>query len=373
MIARSRAQAAQSMAFMVALVGAFLVAGGGRPAAAQSDFPNIPVWSFAGAWQPGSGSDSIVTRPRTITVRWLRDPYAEARPDFGGYRVYRATSFRDTTSMVLVRRYSKQGAFSTSPVGDSLIMWHFPPITPGTPESQRVATFIDPDSSGRFVKVCRFRRPQNDPNGQCLSLRDSVIVLIPPPGPHDGFRTWYAITYEARNTTDNDFLDLAIPDTLDNFSRCGSTGTDRDSCPNLNHRAANVANDVWEPRTASADPDSHFFARAVEATGGPTQNLGIVAVVPNPYRAAEAWNTVDGHELHFVNLPAQAKIRIYTLSGDLVRELEHNELAFSPDRRKDFERWDLKNGAGRDVVSGIYMYRVEAGSFTHQSRFIVIR
>ncbi len=342
---------------LIALLAGFAAA---APVAAQSDYPNIPVWAFSGAWKPGAGADTIAARPRTVTVRWLRDPAAEARADFAGYRIYRATSFGDTATMVLIRRFSRQ-------IGDSIFTWHFPAIDAGTPLAQRVATFIDPDSAGRFIKVCRLRNPQSDPNGACLSPRDSVLILAPPPGPHDGFRTWYSITYEARNTTDNDFLDLSIPDTLDNFARCGVTGVSRDSCPNLNHKAANVSNDVGHPRAASADPDSHFFARPVEPTGGPTPNLHRVGVVPNPYRAAEAWNPAGGHEIHFINLPAQARIRVYTLSGDLVRDLRHDDAV------RDFERWDLKNDAGRDIASGIYMYRVEARDFSFQSRLVVIR
>lgn len=346
---------AAALGCAAALVLTLAVAPAIRPAAAQVGFPNLPTWSYPGAWHPGVGADTIEARARTTTVRWLRDPVAEARPDFGGYRIYRATNFGDTTSMMLLRRFSKQS-------GDSMFTWHFPPINGATPEGQRIATFIDPDSSGRFEKVCRLRRPQNDPNGTCLSLGDSVRILIPPPGPHDGFRLWYSITYEARNTTDNDYLDLFLPD-LANCATPSSPGT----CPNLNHKAANVSNDVWEPRAASASPDSHFFARAIEPTGGPTANLTQVTVIPNPYRAVEAWDPAGGNEVHFVNLPAQAHIRIYTLAGDLVRELRH------ADPVRDFERWDLKNDSGRDVSSGIYMYRVEAQSFSYQNRFIVIR
>lgn len=344
---------------LVVLLGSVMAAAV-RPAAAQSDFPNIPVWSLVGAWKPGAGADTVVARPRTLTVRWLRDPVAEARSDFGGYRIYRATSFGDTTTMVLLRRFSKQDV-------DAPYSWHFPPIDAGNPDlSLRVATFIDPDSAGRFVKVCRFRSPQSDPEGVCISRGDSVFILVPPPGPHDGFRTWYSVTYEARNVHSADFLDQFIPDTLDNFARCQGT-TNRDNCPNLNHKAANVANDVWEPRAASADPDSHFFARAIEPTRGPTANLSQAGVVPNPYRASETWNPAGGHEMHFINLPSRATIRIYTLSGDLVRVLLH------ADAIRDYESWDLKNDNGRDIVSGIYLYRVEADGFNFQSRFVVIR
>jgi hypothetical protein len=335
---------------------ALCVAAGVRTAAAQTDFPNVPIWSFPGAWHSGTGGDTISVRPRTITVRFLRDPVAEARADFAGYRIYRSTNVADTTSMVLLRRFTKQ-------IGDSAFAWHFPKIDTNTPEAGRIATFIDPDSAGRFIKV---RRPLSDPcRPQCY---DSVMVLVPPPGPHNGFRTWYSITYEARNTTDNDYLDLSIPDTLDSFARCGSTHTDRDSCPNLNSKRANVSNDAWNATDDPSAPASQrFFSSPIEATTGPTQNLARVAVVPNPYRGVEAWNAPGGEEIHFINLPAQASIRIFTLAGDLVRELRHQ------DNIRDFEAWDLKNGAGRDVSSGIYVYRVEAGTFSFQNRFVVIR
>ena len=124
--------------------------------------------------------------------------------------------------------------------------------------------------------------------------------------------------------------------------------------------------------------DDRFFAHPVAPTGGPSLNLARVTVVPNPYRAVEAWNPSGGQEIHFVNLPAQARIRIYTLAGDLVRDIRHtidpSEAVTAPwDQSRDFEAWDLKNGAGRDVGSGVYIYRVESGTFFHQSRFVVIR
>ena len=48
-------------------------------------------------------------------------------------------------------------------------------------------------------------------------------------------------------------------------------------------------------------------------------------------------------------------------------DFQHSE------RILDYARWDLKNQDGHDVTSGIYMYRVEASSFSFQDRFIVIR
>jgi len=297
---------------------------------ATQHYPDIAMWAYPGAYRPTGGPDSVVARPRTTTLRWVRDPLMEARVDFGGYRIYRVFYSPDTTRLQLIRRFSINSQ-------DSLTMWHFPNIDESTPIGQRIATFIDPDSSGAFFKRCR-----RDSLGLCFSPGDSVLVLIPPPGPHDGFRTWYSITYEARNILSNDYLDMNLSDAI------ACTDTNRSLCPNLNHKARNMTGPV-------------------EPTVGSTQNLQTVSVVPNPFRSSEVWDPVGGHEVHFINLPAQARIRIYTVAGDLVTILEHN------DPVRDFERWNLKNGQGKDVSSGIYIYRVESASFFKQDRFVVIR
>lgn len=333
-------------------------------------FPRIPVWSFPGAYQDsslirpnrcigafqGPLADSIAQRPRTVTVRFLRDRKAEARSDFGGYRVYRMTNLPDTTTAVLIRRFSRQ-------TGDERL-WNFSVVDTSTLQFRcggqvvhdSVVTFIDADSVGSFQKVCRVL----DRFGRCLSIGDSVLRLVPPPGPHNGVRTWYAITYEGRNRAENNYQDLYVRgrDVFDDFARCTTPG-DTATCPiiNVNHKALNVSNGT------PANP----FVQAVEPTPGPSSNVELVRVVPNPYRAQEAWDQPGGHEVHFINLPPRAKIRIYTVSGDLVAEIDHNDTV------RDFARWDLKNESGRDVASGIYMYRVETDQFSVQNRFVVIR
>jgi hypothetical protein len=222
--------------------------------------------------------------------------------------------------------------------------YQLPYICNGAVVNDSILTFVDPDSNGRYVKVCR--RPGTGV-GRCESQGDSIFILVAPPGPHDGFLTWYSVTIERKNTTDPDYEDLFVPDTLNNFARC-SDPNDRNTCPNLNHKLRNLAGPA-------------------EPTSGPTANLEGVLAVPNPYRGSEVWDQPGQSEVHFINLPAQAKIRIYTAAGDLVRELQHN------DKVRDFERWDLKNGAGNAVASGIYMYRIESGLFHFQSRLVIIR
>jgi hypothetical protein len=100
-----------------------------------------------------------------------------------------------------------------------------------------------------------------------------------------------------------------------------------------------------------------------------------VWVVPNPYRGSAGWdrpNVVGGvpiTHLDFMGLPqSRAKIRIWTIAGDLVAEIEHdgtNGNGQAP--------WNLVSRNGQDVVSGIYLFTVDS-SVGHQSgRFVVIR
>ena len=354
---------------VLVLLALALVAGAGslsaahaqpvQPAETPQQFWHIPVWAQPGAWQDNTAlypkrcvgsleprSDSLRQQPRAVTVRFLRSRRVESRRDFGGYRVYRCTNSPDTTTAVLLRRYSVNRRDDP--------LWHFsrvdtthatlPFMCGGAVVHDSILTFVDPDSSGAFVKVCRDVNPQ----GNCTTPRDSVWALMTVPGPHDGFRTWYTVTYEAYNAIDNTYEELFVPDTGDDYARCGERGVPR-TCPNLNSKLANLIDAPIEP------------------VAGLTVNLQGVMVVPNPFRGGESWDLPDGNEVQFKNLPSKARIRIYTVAGDLVRDLSHNESV------RDFERWDLKNANGKDVVSGIYMYRVESGTFFAQGRFIVIR
>jgi hypothetical protein len=168
--------------------------------------------------------------------------------------------------------------------------------------------------------------------------------VVIPPGPHDGFRTWYAVTYESFNAVENNYEDMFVPD----LAHCADPSNPA-SCPNLNNKLANIT------------------ATYVEPTTGPAANLERVGVVPNPFRANAPWDPETGNELHFINLPVRSTITIYTLAGDRVATLQHNDAV------RDFERWNLLNDRGHPVASGIYMYRVESGTFAFQNRFVIIR
>lgn len=97
-------------------------------------------------------------------------------------------------------------------------------------------------------------------------------------------------------------------------------------------------------------------------------------VVPNPYHVLAA-KKYPGKRLNFLNMPAYAKIHIYTVAGDRVQTLYHD----SNTGDEDWERQNTFNTM--EIVSGVYFYVVEEldgprGSPTGETaigKFVVIK
>lgn len=93
--------------------------------------------------------------------------------------------------------------------------------------------------------------------------------------------------------------------------------------------------------------------------GSPSVSSAAVAgvnVVPNPYRAASAYDDPGkpetGRRIWFTNLPPRCSIQIFSLAGDLVRTLHHDD----PNDGK--QAWDVLSEYSRAIASGLYVYVV---------------
>jgi hypothetical protein len=98
-----------------------------------------------------------------------------------------------------------------------------------------------------------------------------------------------------------------------------------------------------------------------------------VKVVPNPYIVFDEWESKsENRMLKFTHLPMNCTVRIFTLSGDLVKALVHTHNGDSPQENGGTESWDLLNSNDQLIASGVYMYHVESdvGEFT--GKFAVI-
>jgi hypothetical protein len=98
--------------------------------------------------------------------------------------------------------------------------------------------------------------------------------------------------------------------------------------------------------------------------------LSLVHTVPDPYYVTNALEiTPTGKVLKFVNLPGQAIIRIYSVSGVLVQVLTHNDPTGGGE-----QAWDLRSRSNQFVASGVYFYHVETpDGKTKVGRFTVVQ
>jgi flagellar hook assembly protein FlgD len=80
-----------------------------------------------------------------------------------------------------------------------------------------------------------------------------------------------------------------------------------------------------------------------------------VFVVPNPLVRAAGWDLGNASSIRIVNVTESSRAQIYTLAGDLVREIEN--VQFDGVERGNIE-WDTRNADGEPVASGVYIYRV---------------
>lgn len=109
-----------------------------------------------------------------------------------------------------------------------------------------------------------------------------------------------------------------------------------------------------------------------------------VYTFPNPYRYDGNYQE-DGFErisqdqvardrirrIHFMNLPPKCTIRIFSLDGDLIREIEHDKEATDPTSGHD--EWDLITRNTQLCVSGLYYWTVESEyGETQIGKFVLI-
>lgn len=178
--------------------------------------------------------------------------------------------------------------------------------------------FVDPESI-----IIRTGPPTDDPDEEVL---DETIIA----GPHNGIPYFYSITRFDRHFLNGSVFDVFVNSIQEGFYR---------------------------------DPGATEPTAIVpQARGrGDLPLLENIVVVPNPYERNRApWEEFGGRHVEFRNLPSEATIRIYSVAGDIIRVLEHGAGRYGESRNT--QEWDLRNGRGSEVTSGIYVYQVETPS-----------
>jgi hypothetical protein len=119
----------------------------------------------------------------------------------------------------------------------------------------------------------------------------------------------------------------------------------------------------------STSADVFTFKTSAAVVEADRVNLDDIKVVPNPYIVRNAWEpSRDYSRIAFTHLPDKCTIRIYTISGDLIRTLEHESATFDGN-----ENWDLLTKNNQKIAAGIYIYHIESDYGEKIGKFAVVR
>jgi len=113
---------------------------------------------------------------------------------------------------------------------------------------------------------------------------------------------------------------------------------------------------TWVPLKSKADNASkqiiayidHLSVFAIMGTANAAQPFEDVKYYPNPMQPSKGLNY---SRMHFSNMPSGTRIKIYTMMGQTVRELESDASGMAV--------WDGQNNTGEKVASGVYIVYME--------------
>ncbi|MEZ5359389.1 MAG: hypothetical protein R3F48_11250 [Candidatus Zixiibacteriota bacterium] len=108
-----------------------------------------------------------------------------------------------------------------------------------------------------------------------------------------------------------------------------------------------------------------------------------VIVFPNPYRidggyASAGYENRDRtksaertRQINFANLPNVCTIRIFSIDGDLIKEIEHNYPEGGPGSQ--VETWDVISRNTQSVVTGLYLWQVESAMGNQIGKLVIMK
>lgn len=150
------------------------------------------------------------------------------------------------------------------------------------------------------------------------------------------------------------------------------------------YAVAVTAYDRGNPENNLESLESSALGNTIRAFPGKPANGSLKThepfAYPNPYYAGASWEgksnfQEQSRKIYFANLPARCKIRIYTVAGDFIDELEHNQAYNGSDIRwyqtfgsEDPSKntfsggkhaWDMLSQQTQIISRGLYIFTVQ--------------
>jgi len=334
------------------------------------------VPDFRGASPPPAPKVKVTTEFGKLIVRWNGQiseeniDFFSGMKDFEGFRVYYAEDDR-SSDYVLLSSYdiedynvyhfdatSRRWEISVAPITiDSIHAWLGPDFDPMR---------YDRADASYFFRGEAYYFSKQDWNQSDLSNPLGIHRVYPEADPNDltdttedGYLRYYEYEYIIDNIQPSKPYYVAVT-TFDYGSR-------------------KIALSALE-----SSPSNNVVSAYALPSSDDVEERGLsVVVYPNPYRidggyARAGYENRDrtksaerARAINFYNLPPVCTIRIYTLSGDLVDQIEHYNPGGGP--KSQHERWDMISRNTQSVVTGIYIYHVASDMGEQMGKIVIIK
>jgi tetratricopeptide (TPR) repeat protein len=115
--------------------------------------------------------------------------------------------------------------------------------------------------------------------------------------------------------------------------------------------------DTYAKTVSAMTPHLSYFQVMQQAPSG---SVSSVQVSNNPFRPRQGQQTMD-----FRDVPAGARLRVYTMRGELVKDLDSDASGMAS--------WDGTNQSGRSVASGVYLVLIQGSGQANTIKVAVER
>jgi len=106
------------------------------------------------------------------------------------------------------------------------------------------------------------------------------------------------------------------------------------------------------------------MVRMVLTTPSSSSDVPTAFAFPVPFKPSLGHTNIT-----FVNLPSEADIKVFTINGELVKEISHSDANGSPGQ----EVWDVTNNSGQPLGSDVFFYLITAEGQTTKGKILVVR
>jgi len=224
-----------------------------------------------------------------------------------------------------------------------------------------------------------------DPQNLLLDL--SLVGEFDVPGDNVGFNTGFSS------------IQLAQPkyfpgDTVAYWYRFPPAGSNVSNLNGWQYVYGVAAFDRGDSATGIASLQSKTeLARVIPGTPPTPAGTKGIGVYPNPYYVNAVWDGLGerNRKIYFYNLPQRCEIRIYTLAGDVVADIQHDAATYNgtdiqwfstfggsqttPQFSGGEHAWDLITSHDQAIATGLYLFSVkdQDNGNVQTGKFLIIK